>query len=193
MSGKLRSHFYQGEGPIPDSVLKEHLEKSSIGKYAWIYYGTTYGPSDIRKYKLDIVYKEFTKVPGVKRIPPETLPDDHYFWSRARIAAGEPDLEELAYMNWVPNGAHVGISPVSPTKGEDALSLMRIAKERHQQYGVDLFLAFCVGLRELHMITLLIYDRGSQDRRKNVEECMRNMIDDAAINTYGEYRTHLVF
>ncbi|OAP58772.1 hypothetical protein AYL99_06069 [Fonsecaea erecta] len=122
-----------------------------------------------------------------------TLPKDHYFWSRAKIAGGEPDFEELSYMNWVPNGGHLGFSPVSPTRGPDALKLWKIAKRRHDEHAIDLFIAFCVGLRELHMINLIVYDRGSSERRKAVENCMRSMIEDAAKQGYGEYRTHLLF
>lgn len=99
VTGKSRSHFYQKDGQIPDDVLQAHLEKSSIGKCSWIYYGTTYGPPTIRQYKLDIVHKEFTKILGARRIDPSLLPPDHYFFSRARIAAGEPDLEELSYLD----------------------------------------------------------------------------------------------
>ncbi|KIW89089.1 uncharacterized protein Z519_10574 [Cladophialophora bantiana CBS 173.52] len=193
VSGLPRSHYYQGAGPIPEEVLQSHLESTPLGRCSWIYYGTSYGPENIRKYKLDIVHREFTKIPGAKRIDTQTLPKDHYFWSRARIAGGEPDFEELSYMNWVPNGAHLGFSPVSPTRGLDALKLWKIAKKRHDEHAIDLFIAFCVGLRELHMINLVIYDRGSVQRREAVEKCMRSMIDDAAKQGYGEYRTHLLF
>ncbi|KIW69779.1 hypothetical protein PV04_05637 [Phialophora macrospora] len=193
VSGKRRSEFYDGTGPIPEEVLQSHLEKTPIGRCTWVYYGTQYGPERIRKYKMDIIHQEFTKIPGAKRIDPKTLPKDHYFWSRAKIAGGQPDFEELSYLNWVPNGAHLGFSPVSPTRGQDVLRLWKIAKERHDQYGIDLFITFCVGLRELHMISLVVYDRGSPERRRAVEKCMRSMIDDAAKSGYGEYRTHLLF
>ncbi|OQV04397.1 FAD linked oxidase, domain-containing protein [Cladophialophora immunda] len=193
VSGLPRSHYYKGTGPIPEEVLQSHLEATPLGRCSWIYYGTSYGPEIIRKYKLDIVHREFTKIPGARRIDPQTLPKDHYFWSRAKIAGGEPDFEELSYMNWVTNGGHLGFSPVSPTRGPDALKLWKIAKTRHDEHGVDLFIAFCVGLRELHMINLIVYDRGSPERRKAVEKCMRSMIEDAAKQGYGEYRTHLLF
>ena len=45
-----------------------------------------YGPAHIRGYKLDIVDKEFKKIPGARKIDPSTLPKDNYFWSRDNIA-----------------------------------------------------------------------------------------------------------
>jgi hypothetical protein len=162
--GKPRTEFYKGPGPLPRNVLREHLARMPVGECAWIYYGTTYGPKDIQQYKLDIIHKEFTKIPGARRVRTEEVPPDHYFWSRARIAAGEPDLEELAYLGWTPNGAHVGFSPVSPTPGIDALKLFNIAKRRHSEHGIGLFPAFCVGLREMHLIVLLVYDRADPQR-----------------------------
>ena len=193
VSGKRRSVYFDGNGPIPENVMQSHLEKTAIGRCYWVYYGTTYGPENIRKYKMDIVHQEFTKVPGAKKIDPAGLPKDHYYWSRHKIAGGQPDFEEYAYMNWVPNAGHLGFSPVAPTRGTDVLKLWKIARERHDEYGIDLFITFVVGLRELHMICLVVYDRGSTERRQAVERCMRSMIDDAAKEGYGEYRTHILF
>jgi hypothetical protein len=86
----------------------------------------SYGPPHIRKYKLDIIDKAFKKIPGARKIDPSTLPEDEYFWSRDRIAAGVPDLVELLWVNWVPNGAHVAFSPVSPIRGADAMKLFNL-------------------------------------------------------------------
>jgi hypothetical protein len=109
------------------------------------------------------------------------------------VASGIPDLHELAWLNWRPNGAHVFFSPVSSITGPDANKLLQIAKRRHEEAGLDLFPAFCVGLREMHLILNIVYDRGSDSSRKAAMKCMRNMIDDAAREGYGEYRTHLLF
>ncbi len=185
VSGKRRSEYYEGTGPIPPDVLQSHLEKSAIGRCNWVYYGTSYGPPHVRKYKMDIVHQEFMKIKGARRIDPTKLPKDHYFFARAKIAGGHPDFEELSYLNWIPNGGHLGFSPVSPTRGPDVLKLWKIAKQRHDEYGIDLFMTFCVGMRELHMVNLVVYDRGSPERRKAVEKCMRLMIDDAAQAGYG--------
>ncbi|KAF3387326.1 Vanillyl-alcohol oxidase [Penicillium rolfsii] len=121
-----------------------------------------------------------------------TLPPSDYFWSRDKISSGEPDLEELAWVNWWPNGGHVAFSPVAPTRGVDALRLWQMAKKHWTASGLDFFLDFVVGLRELHLIVECVYDRDDPKQRSNALEVMRSLIDEAAEKGYGEYRTHLL-
>lgn len=190
--GKPRTDYYKGEGTIPVDVVHKVAATLPMGDHTWVYYGMSYGPKHIRQYKLDIIDAEFKKVPGARRIDPSTLPPDEYFWARDRIAAGIPELQELRWVNWMPNGAHIAFSPVSPIRGADAKKLYDLAKRRHDEFGIDLFPAFCVGLREMHLIVELVYDRADPKRRKDVLDCLRHLVDDAAACGYGEYRTHLV-
>lgn len=189
--GQPRSHYHNEATPLPSSVIHDAAAKTPVGDCTWIYYGMSYGPPEIRKYKLDIVDAAFRKVPGCKRIDPSTLPPDEYFWVRDRVAAGKPDIQELGWVNWVPNGSHIAFSPVSPIRGKDALALYELARKRHEEFGIDLFPAFIVGLREMHLIVEIVFDRGSAERRSAALKCLRAMVDDAAKLGYGEYRTHL--
>ncbi|KAH8899922.1 FAD-linked oxidase-like protein [Thozetella sp. PMI_491] len=190
--GELRSKYYDGKAPIPDDIIHAAAAQTPTGDCTWAYYGMSYGPPHIRKYKLDIIDAEFKRVPGAKRIDPATIPENEYFWARDRVAAGIPDIRELKWVNWMPNGAHVAFSPVSPIRGTDATKLFDLAKKRHDEFGIDLFPAFCVGLREMHLIVEIVFDRADTERRKAAMDCLRAMIDDAAALGYGEYRTHLV-
>jgi hypothetical protein len=177
---------------MTDELAREIARRDlNYGDFTWLYYGMSYGPKQIRQYKLDIVHKEFMKIPGARPIDPSTLPKDDYFWSRDRIAAGIPDLEELKWVNWHPNGGHIAFSPVSPVRGPDAMNLWKIARGRAAEFGLDIFPAFCVGLREMHLIVEAVYDRDDPTARERALSCMRAMIDDAAAKGYGEYRTHL--
>ncbi|KAL2272124.1 hypothetical protein FJTKL_08091 [Diaporthe vaccinii] len=189
--GHPRTKYWAGEGLIPPEVIHKAASESPLGDCTWIYYGMSYGPEPIRRYKLDIVDREFKKVPGCRRVDPATLPPDEYFWARDRVAAGVPDIQELAWVNWVPNGAHIAFSPIAPIRGADATNLYKLARERHAQFGIDLFPAFIVGLREMHLIVELVYDRHSPSSRAAALACLRAMVDDAAALGYGEYRTHL--
>ncbi|OQE13590.1 hypothetical protein PENSTE_c052G00782 [Penicillium steckii] len=163
------------------------------GDCTWIYYGTCYGPAELRNPKLKIIHAAFTRIPGARKIDPQTLPPDHYFWSRDRICSGVPDIRELSWLNWQPNGAHVFFSPICPIKGQDAERLLAIAGKWHNKYNLDIFPAFCVGAREMHLIINIVYDRGCEISRQNAYRCMRGMIQEAAGYGYGEYRTHLLF
>ncbi|KAF2276817.1 FAD-linked oxidase-like protein [Westerdykella ornata] len=191
VKGHPRTKYWSGKGPMPESVYREHLKETATGDCAWVYYGMAYGPPHIRAHKLAIIDSEFHRIAGCKKIDPATMPKDEYFWSRDRIASGTPDLEELKWVNWMPNGAHIAFSPVSPISGKDAEALYTMAKRRHTEQGFDLMPAFCVGLREMHLIVEIVYDAQDGDMRRRAERCLRDMIDDAAALGYGEYRTHL--
>ncbi|KAI3337199.1 vanillyl alcohol oxidase [Xylariaceae sp. AK1471] len=190
--GNPRSTYYTGDGAIPIDIIHDAASKTPLGDHTWVYYGMSYGPPHIRKYKLDIIDAEFKKVAGARRIDAATLPPDEYFWARDRIASGTPDVQELRWVQWVPNGAHIAFSPVSPIRGVDATQLIEIARRRHDEFGIDLLPAFIVGLREMHIIVEIVFDRTDPERRKAALDCLRAMIDDAAACGYGEYRTHLV-
>jgi hypothetical protein len=73
---------------------------------------------------------------------------------------------ELLWVNWVPNGAHIAFSPVSPIRGADAMKLFNLGKRRHDECGIDFLPAFCVGLREMHLIVEIVYDRNDPVKRK---------------------------
>ncbi|KAK5459723.1 hypothetical protein LTS15_003852 [Exophiala xenobiotica] len=152
--GRPRIPIYEGDGPVPMAVIRQQLARLPTGHCTWFYYGTAYGPAHIRRYKLYIIDKEFMKVPGARRIDPATIPANHYFWARHRVASGVPDLHELAWLNWRLNGAHAFFSPVSSITEPDANKLLQIAKRRHKEAGLDMFPAFCVGLREMHLSSI---------------------------------------
>ena len=86
--GRPRSDYYTGDGLIPSEIIHKAAEKTPLGDCTWVYYGMSYGPEHIRKYKLEIIDKEFNKVEGCRRIDPATLPEDEYFWARDRVATG---------------------------------------------------------------------------------------------------------
>lgn len=190
--GLPRSKFYSGTGRIPSEIIHSAASATPVGDHTWAYYGMSYGPAHIRSHKLALIDAEFHKVPGCRKIDPSTLPADEYFWSRDKIAAGIPDIHELRWVNWAPNGAHIAFSPVSPIRGADATQLFELGKTIHDKYGIDFFPAFCVGLREMHLIVEIVFNRDDPEEKKRALKCLREMVDVAAGKGYGEYRTHLV-
>ncbi|KAK3353810.1 hypothetical protein B0T25DRAFT_545411 [Lasiosphaeria hispida] len=190
--GLPRSHFFSGTGPIPNDIIHAAAGEAPVGDHTWAYYGMAYGPPHIRAHKLAIVDAEFRKIAGASKVDPAGLPADEYYFSRDRVAAGVPDIHELRWVNWAPNGAHIAFSPVSPIRGTDATKLFALGKRLHDRYGIDFFPAFCVGLREMHLIVEIVFDRDDPERKQAALDCLRDMIDEAAEMGYGEYRTHLV-
>jgi hypothetical protein len=45
---------------------------------------------------------------------------------------------------------------------------------------------------EILLIVNMVFDRGDPVQRRNADNCMRAMVDDAAKEGYGEYRTHIL-
>ena len=39
VSGKNRAEFYQGQGPIPRDVIRQHASKLPCGDCSWVFYG----------------------------------------------------------------------------------------------------------------------------------------------------------
>lgn len=173
VKGHPRTKYWSGTGPMPEPVYREHLKQTATGDCAWVYYGMSYGPAHVRKFKLDLIDAEFHKIPGCRKIDPSTLSADEYFWSRDRIASGTPDLEELKWVNWMPNGSHIAFSPIAPIRGTDAKNLYDLAKKRHYEAGIDLMPAFCVGLREMHLIVEIVFDSADVEMKGKAEKCLR--------------------
>jgi len=146
----------------------------------------------MRNAQLDVIKQAFFQIEGTRFFLPEDSPPNSYLRSRVNIYSGTPDLRELDWVNWLPNGAHVAFSPVSPVRGEDAKTQFALCQRVCAKYGFDILSTFCIGWREMHHIAMIIFDKGDPQSKKNALACMRELISEAAKMGYGEYRTHLV-
>jgi 4-cresol dehydrogenase (hydroxylating) len=96
----------------------------------------------------------------------------------------------MKLMEWLPNGGHICFSPVSAPDGRDALRQAKMVRGRADEYGKDYAAQFIVGLREMHHIALFLYDTQHAPARQETLDLARVLIDEAAAEGYGEYRTH---
>jgi len=207
-----KASYYDGPGAIPDDKIDEISSKLWMGKCRWLYYGCVYGDEAFRNAQLNNIKKAFFKIPGAKFFLPEDSPEYSYLRSRVNIYCGRPDLRELEYaplplislpflyeltltcrwVNWMPNGAHLFFAPISPVTGKDARAQFKLCKKRCDQYGLDFLSTYVVGMREMHHIASIIYDRGDPDCKRRAHALLRDLVSDAAKVGYGEYRTHLI-
>ena len=189
-----RTDWFDGDGPIPDDVVERMKAELNLGY--WNFYGTVYGPPPVVDQYLQMIEGAFTQIPGSKFYTTQTRPrtaEDrgaHTLHDRHKINTGVPTVEEANLLNWVPDGAHLGFSPISAPDGEDALRQFRMVKERADRFHKDYAAQFIIGLREMHHICLILYTKTDSRQRAETLQLTRELIDEAASHGYGEYRAH---
>jgi FAD/FMN-containing dehydrogenase len=193
ITGRSKAEFHSGSGPLTRDEVRQAASALPLGDCAWVFYGTQYGPPETITAQLELIQSAFAAIPGSRLFLPKDVPDSHYLHSRALVCAGVPVLTELAWLNWMPNGAHLFFSPIAPTRGKDARTIHEVVSRAHDRHGFDLFPTLCVAGREIHYIANIIYDRASPDMKRRAVRLMRDMIAECAALGFGEYRTHLLF
>jgi len=189
-----RSDWHTENSPIPDATVERM--KAELGLGYWNLYGTVYGPPPVIEQYLGIIEQAFGAIPGARFSTTKTrplTPEDrgaHTLHDRHKINTGIPTIEEARLLDWLPDGAHMGFSPISAPDGEDALRQFRMVKARADAANKDYAAQFVVGLREMHHISLLLYSRTDAAQRDETLQLVHELIDEAASHGYGEYRAH---
>lgn len=185
-----RNSYYAGNGPIPDSVARRIMEDQKIGM--WNFYGALYGPPSVMDTTWSIIRDAFSGIPGAKFYFAGEH-DSPVLATRAKIMAGQPNLETLNILQWVDNCGHIDFAPVSPATGTDAMKQYVMVRDRCHEFARDYMGTFIVGRREMHHICLMFFDSTDpQDKRSTYELC-DVLIREAGKLGYGEYRVHPAF
>jgi 4-cresol dehydrogenase (hydroxylating) len=185
-----RSEWYEGDGPLPPEAIDKM--KKTLGLGYWNFYGTLYGPPPMIDMFWGMIQQAFGQIPGAKFFT-NTERDDrggHVLQDRHKINNGIPSLDEMALMDFIPNGGHVCFSPISAPDGKDALRQFKMVKARADEYVKDYAAQFIIGLREMHHICLFLFDTKNTVDRRDTLQLTRLLINEAAAEGYGEYRTH---
>lgn len=184
-----RKHYFDGKGPLPDSIRKQIAADLDLG--FWNFYGALYGPPPVMENNWKMVEDALLSIPGAKvYFERENDPAWNY---REKLMRGEPNMTEFSIMNWIGGGGHVNFSPISAPDGTEALAQYDLIKRRCHEYGFDYIGEFLVGWRDMHHILMIMYDRGDEEMRKSAYDLFALLIDEAAEAGFGEYRTHLAF
>lgn len=185
-----KSQYYQGNGPIPDSVAKQIMADQDIGM--WNFCGALYGPPPLTELLWTATRDAFAAIPGAKfYFPEDRKRRADILIHRADTMRGIPKLTEFGFLNWNGGGGHVGFSPVSPITGHDAMKQYRMVSGRVREYGFDYMGLMAIGFRELHHVTVIVFDQTDAQQRQKMDELFRLMVREAAAEGYGEYRTHI--
>jgi 4-cresol dehydrogenase (hydroxylating) flavoprotein subunit len=185
-----KSQYYSGEGPIPDSVARRIMADQEVGM--WNFCGALYGPPAIADALWTAIRDSFAGIPGAKfYFPQDRKRRPDILIHRADTMRGIPKLTEFGFLNWNGGGGHVGFSPVSPTTGKDAIKQYRMVSGRVREHGFDYMGLMAIGFRELHHVTVIVYDQTDPKERQKLSELFGLLVREAAAEGYGEYRTHI--
>ncbi|GAJ15010.1 unnamed protein product, partial [marine sediment metagenome] len=138
-----------------------------------------------------VIKASFSSIKGVKFFFPEDMPDNIVLQTRHLTLQGIPTTTELKWVDWLPNGAHLFFSPIAKVTGEDAVAQYKVTRRRSEELGFDFIGTFVVGMREMHHIVCIVFDKKDHDSRRRAHLLIKTLIDDAAARGWGEYRTHL--
>ncbi|EXJ91673.1 vanillyl-alcohol oxidase [Capronia epimyces CBS 606.96] len=184
-----RKAYSNSDKPLTDTEMDVIAKKLNLGR--WNFYGALYGPPPIRDALWQVVKASFSAIPGAKFYFPEEIPENKVLQIRHDTMQGIPSMDELKWVDWLPNGAHLFFSPIAKVTGDDAMAQYKVSRQRCEEFGFDFIGDFVVGMREIHHIVCIVFDRKDPKQRRNAHQLIRTLIDDAAKHGWGEYRTHL--
>ncbi|KAM5343913.1 hypothetical protein ACJ41O_012450 [Fusarium nematophilum] len=185
-----KKHYTDSDEPLTEKQLDEIAKELKLGR--WNFYGAVYGPEPVRNALWGVIKENFSKVPGAKFYFPEDRPEKHsILGTRALTLQGIPTFDELRWVDWVPNGAHLFFSPIAKITGDDAVLQYQVTSRRCREAGLDFIGDFIVGMREMHHIVCISFNREDADSKRRALWLIRTLIEDCAEHGWGEYRTHL--
>ena len=166
VSGTKTSYTSSSE-PLNDDELDAIAKKLKLGR--WNFYGALYGPEPVRNVLWSVIKGAFSTIPGVQFILPEDTTEHPVLKTRDGTLQGIPSLDELAWVNWQPNGAHLFFSPIAQISGDNAMLQYSVTKKRCAEAGIDFIGTFVIGKScLLHFLTTL----SKSDACKVCENCI---------------------
>jgi 4-cresol dehydrogenase (hydroxylating) flavoprotein subunit len=186
-----RSDYYTGPGTIPDEAVKRIMHDHQLG--VWNVYAALYGTAEQVKVNWDIVNAAFGKSGKAKIFTEKERGDDPGFAYRASLSRGDMNLKEFSLYNWRGGGGSMWFAPVSQARGSETLKQVALAKRILTKYGLDYTGEFIVGMRDMHHILDMLFDRTDPEQTKAAYDCFNELIDAFAAEGYGTYRTNPAF
>ncbi|KAJ1325386.1 vanillyl-alcohol oxidase [Microdochium nivale] len=184
-----RASYTSSDKPLTDEEMDAIAAKLDLGR--WNFYGALYGPEPIRQVMWQVIKQAFSTIPGAKFYFPEDQPDNIVLQTRHDTLQGIPSTTELNWVNWLPNGGHLFFSPISKVTGDEAIAQYQLTRSRCEEAGLDFIGTFVIGMREMHHIVCLVFNREDPESCRKAHWVISTLVRDAAERGWGEYRTHL--
>lgn len=183
-----RSTYWQGTGPMPPEALEAARKQAGIGH--WNFSVRLFGDEKINEINAAKVRAAFAA-----KVPDEFKESR---WHKGEDLRGSgsptPTLNALGVVDWLGGrGAHLTFSPVSAFTGVEAMKQYRTVRGLFESHGFDYYGGFTAGQRYLNHITMIVFDRDDDKQRASANALFDKLIDTAAANGWGEYRTHTLW
>jgi 4-cresol dehydrogenase (hydroxylating) len=192
-----RSLWYDGEDPIPDSIIDRMAREMEVGR--WMMRFALYGDEAVVDHRFRKVKEAFERIPGAEvwgqKHAPENVAELEN--PHERVQAGVPNLELNQMTGWYggEEGGHIGFSPVARLTGPDAVALRDLIRGLvEREARLDYAAVFIpTNARSFIHVTLVIFDTKNEAEARRAYDTSRLLVREAAKHGYGEYRAHLDF
>ncbi|HZV19424.1 MAG TPA: FAD-binding oxidoreductase [Sphingobium sp.] len=186
-----RSKYYDGTGVTPAAVLEKIKQNEGVG--AWNVYAALYGTAEQVEVCWNIV-KKAVEVSGKGRfITEEEAGNTEPFKYRAQLMRGDMTLQEFGLYRWRGGGGSMWFAPVSQAKGSETKAQMDLAQSILNEYGLDYVAEFVVGMRDMHHIVDVLFDRTNPAETQAAHECFGKLLTEFGKRGYAVYRVNTGF
>jgi 4-cresol dehydrogenase (hydroxylating) len=190
----VRSDWYTGEGPLPESVFAAMVDEYGIGR--WNVRVPITGRREVIDAQWRAVEAAAASIPGAwtecRLYPGDVRPEE--VDAGDQVPAGIPGLHLLERLKWFGGvGGHVGFSPIAPLSGANAVELDGLVRTALAERGLDYNAAFILNPRAIVLTALMFFDTGNEEQARAAFDVCRHLVREAARRGFGEYRAHLDF
>jgi 4-cresol dehydrogenase (hydroxylating) len=140
-----------------------------------------------------IVTQAFGKSRKAKILTEKEAADDPAFEYRAKLMRGDMTLTEFSLYNWRGGGGSMWFAPVSQARGSETLKQMSLTKQILAKHGLDYSGEFIVGMRDMHHIVDVLYDKTDPNQVKAAYKCFDELLTVFSAQGYGTYRVNTAF
>lgn len=185
-----RADYVTGAGAVSDEAVRRIMKDHGLG--AWNVYAALYGTEE----QVDLHWKMVTRAFAGTRariFTEKERGDDPIFSYRAALMRGDMDLREFNLYNWRGGGGSLWFAPVSQARGSETLKQMELTKRILAKHGLDYTGEFIVGMREMHHIVDMLFDKTDAEMTKAAYACFDELVTTFSAEGYGTYRVNTAF
>ncbi len=186
-----RSKYYDGTGVTPDSVLEQIKANEGIG--AWNVYAALYGTQEQVDVNFAILRQALEASGKGRLITEEEAGNTEPFAYRAKLMRGDMTLQEFGLYRWRGGGGSMWFAPVSVAKGSETITQVNLAKEILNRHGFDYVAEFVVGMRDLHHIIDVLFNRNDPAEMAAAHTCFAELLSEFGKRGYAVYRVNTAF